>query len=770
MIKKLLILFVLVLMLPLGVGASMDNWTVYPSYHNATYCQVVGDKVYVLASGALYSYCKSDNEVRTYDKINTLSDIDIAHIRYSGFIDALVIVYTNANIDILYNDGSVYNISDFKNKSLPNKTINNIDIQGSIAYLSTAFGVVVLDLGNMEFENTYNTGLDTYCAYLYDGRLYTGTKSGFYCCDTSKNLLDKNNWEVLYPNYLVTALCELDGKLYCLISSFGVYTFTYKPRRLTPIVTNNGEKYQSMYRESDEIIAYAPNKVSVITSNNPVVTYMNNGSNHFAKDGSTYWDCKGYKGLVECGIADGGVVEVAMPIVPNSPIRNFSEFLSFTASGKLLVAGGNINYFGLLANDRAGTLMEYDYKDDRWVNFPEDTIKSLTGLKYQNICSVVEDPAESGHYFAGSFGNGLFEFRNGQFVQHYDFENSILESASPGNRKYVRVSSVKFDNEGNLWCVNTTNIANIVKVLKKDGQWVSLNYKDIEYMETIVKLCVDSRGWLWLTSMQAEPGLFCAKMNGTPLDTDDDVTKKILHKFTNQDGLSYDIYQLYDIVEDKNGAMWVGTNIGVFVIDNAEKFFNDGIFKQIKIARNDGTGLADYFMSGVYIKDIEVDGANRKWIGTNNNGIYLVSADGQETIHHFTTENSPLPSDCIESIAINDITGEVYIGTDKGVASYKSDAIAPAERLDKANIYAYPNPVRADYSGNISIVGLTHGCVVKIVDAAGFLVNEGESNGGMYSWNARNQRGERVASGVYYVLMYDSDGNEGVATKILITR
>ena len=206
------------------------------------------------------------------------------------------------------------------------------------------------------------------------------------------------------------------------------------------------------------------------------------------------------------------------------------------------------------------------------------------------------------------------------------------------------------------------------------------------------------------------------------------------------------------------------------MIDNPEKFFNEGVFKQIKIARNDGTGLADYFMSGVYIKDIEVDGANRKWIGTNSNGIYLVSADGLETIHHFTTENSPLPSDCIESIAINDVTGGVFIGTDKGIASYRSDAIDAADKLVKGNVYAYPNPVRADYSGNISVVGLTSGCNVKIVDAAGYLVNEGISNGGMYSWNGRNARGENVASGVYHVLTYDSDGREGVATKILITR
>ena len=198
--------------------------------------------------------------------------------------------------------------------------------------------------------------------------------------------------------------------------------------------------------------------------------------------------------------------------------------------------------------------------------------------------------------------------------------------------------------------------------------------------------------------------------------------------------------------------------------------FNNNVFKQIKVSRNDGTGLADYLLSGVYIKAIAIDGANRKWIGTNDNGIYLVSADGQETIHHFTTENSELPSNCIESIAVNNLTGEVFIGTDKGIASYTSDATRPAETLDENNIHAYPNPVRADYNGSIYITGLTKDCNVKIVDAAGYLINEGTSNGGHYNWDGRNSKGEKVPSGVYYILTYDENGDEGASAKILVTR
>lgn len=767
MIKRVLISFLFVLLLALEVKASDDNWTLYPSYHNATYCQVMGGKVYVLASGALYSYDKSDNEVRMYDKITTLSDINIAHIRYSSFINALVVVYSNANIDILYDDGAVYNISDFKNKQLPDKTINNVDIQGSTAYLSTSFGVVVLDLENMEFDNTFNTGLNTTCTYLFKDRLYTATQSGLYYCETGKNMLDNGNWEK-FNSTTLKALGALDGRLYCIASDGKLYEILSENNNLE-LVDGSG-KFNYLYSDGNALIVISSSSIVKLEGGiTQKLCNVNKKYDFILKNKETYWCCGGYAGLVEAAVENNTIVAKGLPLIPNSPIRNYCEYMKFTDSGKLLVSGGHVNYFDNIFY--SGTLMEYHCEDDRWINLPEDTIRSATGYSYVNICSVDEDPTEPGHYFAGSFGYGVYEFREGKFVKHYNHENTSLESASSGKYAYayVRVPTVKFDKEGNLWCVNT-DVKDVLKVLKKDGTWLSLNYKEIEYWATVVKPYVDSRGWLWLTAIQGDPGLFCAKRNNTPFDTSDDVTGKWLNKFTNQDGISYDIYQLYDIAEDKDGAIWVGTNIGVFVIDNPEKFFKDGIFKQIKIARNDGTGLADYFMSGVYIKDIEVDGANRKWIGTNSNGLYLVSADGQETICHFTTENSPLPSDCIESIAINNLTGEVFVGTDMGIACYRSDATAAAPSLDKNSIHVYPNPVRADYGGNISVVGLTHDCVVKIVDAAGYLVNEGVSNGGLYSWNGRNARGEKVTSGVYHVLTYDSDGNEGVATKILITR
>ena len=194
MIKRIFLLQ-LILLFSFFTKASVGDWTLYPSYHNVTHCEIVGNKVYVLASGALFSFNTKDNEVMTYDKLNCLSDIDITHIAYSNHINALVIIYSNANIDILYNDESIYNITDFKNSNVISKTINNISINKQLAYLSTEFGVVVLDLEKLEIKNTYSTGYNTLCTYLFKDKLYTGTVDGLFKCDTIKNMLDKNNWE-----------------------------------------------------------------------------------------------------------------------------------------------------------------------------------------------------------------------------------------------------------------------------------------------------------------------------------------------------------------------------------------------------------------------------------------------------------------------------------------------------------------------------------------------------------------------------------------------
>ena len=771
MIKKF---FAIAFILLLGVTAkaAIGDWKLHTAYCDATYCQIVGSKIYVLASGSLFTYDKEDGEVYTYDRINELSDYDITHIAYCKEIEALVIIYRNANIDILYSNGYVYNISDFKSKILPNKNINGIYINGTTAYISTGFGIVQLNLEKLEFTNTYNIGYNTYCSYIYDNHLYIGTENGIYKGAINDNLLDKANWSKINDSK-ISELNVFNGKLICFIDKKGV--FYINNNTLESIVTVSATRtYKYSYIKNDKIYIGWEGILTIVESNNSYKHYSTtSGTSFLAVDGDVLWNCRGIKGLVESKIIDGKLTDGENYILPNSPVRNYCEYMRFVSDDKLLVAGGTLNYFDITFYP--GTLMEYDYNNNKWKNLPEEKMREQTGVKYVNMCSIDEDPTEPGHYFAGSFGQGLYEFRNGELVAHYNHKNSPLESpipaTNPSSVNYVRVPRVEFDNEGNLWVVNTHS-ENIVKVRKKDGTWQSLYYKDIANAETMIEIMVDSRGWLWLTSLQGGdgPGLFCAKMNNTPFDTGDDQTKRWLNKITNQDGTSYTINQVYTIKEDKKGEIWVGTDAGMFVIKNPAKFFDDGIFTQIKVPRNDGTGLADYLFSGAIVTAIETDGADRKWVGTMNNGIYLVSADGLEMIHHFTTENSILPSNDIKSIAINNKSGEVFIGTANGIVSYMSDATVPEATLQESSVHAYPNPVKASYSGNISIVGLTYDCELKIVDAAGYLITEGTSTGGQFTWNGRNAKGEKVASGVYYVLMYDENGDESLATKILITR
>ena len=228
---------------------------------------------------------------------------------------------------------------------------------------------------------------------------------------------------------------------------------------------------------------------------------------------------------------------------------------------------------------------------------------------------------------------------------------------------------------------------------------------------------------------------------------------------------------VYCITEALDGSMWIGTNYGLFVSEEPSKAFdNDFHLSQIKVPRNDGSNLADYLLNGVSVKCVAIDGGNRKWIGTLDDGVYLISADGTETIERFTTENSPLISDEINDIAINGETGEVFIATSKGLCSYRGDATDPATSMISGNLKVFPNPVRPEYQGKVHITGLMSNSNVKIVSVAGKLVAEGTSIGGEFSWDCCMQNGRRVGSGIYYALCTDKDGKKGAVAKILIVK
>lgn len=251
-------------------------------------------------------------------------------------------------------------------------------------------------------------------------------------------------------------------------------------------------------------------------------------------------------------------------------------------------------------------------------------------------------------------------------------------------------------------------------------------------------------------------------------DYANDVLTKYGPKIINQDGTDIGASYIFSPTEDRDGNIWIGTNVGPVYLSASAIQSGSTYFTQHKVPRNDGTNYADYLLTGIDVRSIAVDGGNRKWIGTNANGVFLISSDNNTQISHFTTDNSPLPSNLIQDIAIDGTTGRVYFATDKGLCSYISDSTEPADEMTKDNVYAYPNPVRPDYTGPITITGLTYNADVKIVTSSGALVNSGRSTGGSYTWDGCDLNGKRVASGVYMVETATSTGEKGTVCKIAV--
>lgn len=764
-----LILFFLMSFVLVQAYPQNNRWTIYAAYHDASKCVSVGSKIYVLSDGGLYSYDYEDMDVVTYDKSGVLSDNGIFDISYCSEEKTLVIVYNNGNIDLLYDDGSVYNMTDFKNKTAGDKTINDIYVNGKNMYMSTNYGLLIVDIAERIFSKTYTLDYGINSVAVDGNFIYAATDNGVYKGNTADNLQDKSKWSVITKN-AIDEFIDFNGKLYSLTSS-GVFSIDKSTFAMTNI-SKFSAKYWSIC--NDMLLLSDASSLYSVGTDGKMTLLDGKGIRTADYAGNTYWCACGTDGLKGMSLKDGKFTENVSSVIPDSPMRNYSYFLRMTPENRLLVAGGSFNYNG---QSFPGTLMKYE--NQSWTCFDEETPIATVGKSlYVNVTDIAQDPNDSEHHFAGSASDGIFEFKDYKMVNHYDYRNSPLQSILPSSSRpnaYVWITGLEYDKDGNLWMLNNQTDT-IVRILKNDGKWAALYYSEIKDIPTLDQVLFDNRGWAWINCRRTTnnpvnyAGVFCVDTKGTLENTADD-SRKFITRFSNQDGVAYSPDLFNCIAEDLDGNIWFGTDKGPFVTYSPEDVFDNGFyFTQVKIPRNDGTNLADYLLSDVNITCITIDGGNRKWMGTSGNGVYLLSSDGIEMIEHFTTENSPLISDNIESIAIDGSTGEVFFGTDAGLVSYLGMATDPAGSLSDDNIKVYPNPVRPEYTGRVSITGLMRDTDVKIVSASGYLVNSGTSVGGEYTWDGKNKGGKRVASGVYYVLAADAEGNSGAVAKILVIR
>ncbi|MDP4278432.1 MAG: two-component regulator propeller domain-containing protein, partial [Bacteroidota bacterium] len=481
---------------------------------------------------------------------------------------------------------------------------------------------------------------------------------------------------------------------------------------------------------------------------------------------TTLYIASGSQGLLPFRQKNGQFVKDASAIVPNGPSQVFAWNAFFKDGIYYSTPGarwGDRNHID-------GDIMSFD--GENWsVLKGRDSIPYKTGCQFKDILNLAIDPNDNGHFFLTSWGEGLYEFRDSTFYKLHNQYNSSLITVLPG--PFCRVDGARFDHSGNLWVLNSTYglysgmSDTTLWALKPDGSWHGFYYANMPPAPTWGSILVTSLDQMWINSVRGiSYGIFVVDQNGTPWNTADDKTRWF-SSFPVEDNATLSPAAINCITEDKNGTIWIGTKEGPILATNPSNVFDtDFSFNRVLIPRNDGTGYGDYLLKDVWVTCITVDGANRKWIGTSENGLYLVSSDGLTTIHRFTTENSPLPSDHILSIAIHPETGEVFVGTSAGLVSYRSDAIEGKETYQAVRVF--PNPVKPSYSGQITVTGLKENSTVKITDLSGNLLVSGISLGGQFCWNGLNKQGKRVASGVYLVFCSSEDGTEYQTCKFMV--
>lgn len=449
------------------------------------------------------------------------------------------------------------------------------------------------------------------------------------------------------------------------------------------------------------------------------------------------------------------------PTGPRYPIMGFMRY----RNGKLYTSE-NSNW----DNGMPDCPQIYDIANDTWTILDNDdnAISSKTNMLFCDFFNIEVDPFNENHIMAAAHG-GIYEFLDGKFVKLLTDTNTPMTSAIKDMSFYVLPSAMKYTNDGTLWIALSQGTNNVSFLsLDRNNKWSDHSSSKWIYnnlsLAHVTSIITDSRGIIWWTNNHWWKPALC----GYDPATD---THYCYSTFLNEDNNNVSVLFVRCVTEDKDGNLWIGTNVGPLMLEKKNVKSGEEVqWQQVKVPRNDGTNYADYLLAGVDINCIMVDGANRKWFGTNGNGIYVIDSDNITQVANYTSTSSLLPSNVVKSMEANNATGEVYIGTEKGLCSYRSDATEPVDEMNEDDVYAYPNPVTPDYNGPITVVGLSFNADVKITTTSGHLVAQGRSNGGSFTWYGKDMSGKPVASGVYMVCVADEEGNKGVVTKIAIVR
>lgn len=738
----------------------VGTWTDHLVYSTSKNVAVGKEEVYSSTGSSILVYNKALSELHKLSTINGLSETGISAIAWSEENKTLVIGYTSTNVDILSNN-VVYNIADIQRKYIPGeKTINRIRISGKYAYLACSFGIVVIDLVKKEIHDTWKPVADGGVPDVFDvafgnNEIFAATSHGVYSGQlTNPGLSYFGSWNIVDglpdPGAKYTSVMFSGGNLYVnQQNSVSTGDYVYK------IVNGSSELLLNI--PGSRIVSFDTSDTGFVISSSSFINYYDVNGN-FRKTINSGWGTPSISQAVTDGddiwIADTGIgliygknMSVFNPLILPGPVSDIAYHIT-SYNGKTVISNGGTTSSW---NNTWRKLQLSIFENNSWSSIQSQTIS--------DPLRTLIDPDDPSHLFTTTWGGGLLEFRSGNLVHQYNDSNSPLQTIIPGS-PYVRTCGLAMDNKKNIW-ITQTEVPGSIKVLKPDGNWIVFP-RTID-APTIGDILVAQNGFKWIILPRGY-GLYVLDDNNTPENFNDDRATKMLIRSDDNNVIA----NVFSIAEDQEGNILVGTDQGPLVYYNTEDVFKEGYHAfRIRVPRNDGTNIIDYLLKTETITSIAIDGANRKWLGTLSSGVYLISPDGTKQIYNFNEQNSPLLSNTITSLAVDNMTGLVWFGTIKGIQSYRGNAVEGKPEF--SGVYAFPNPVRENYSGNVTITGLMRDTRIKITDVSGNLVFETTSDGGMATWDLSNYKGERVSTGVYIAFCSGPDGKSSI-TKILVIR
>lgn len=754
----------------IGIGEFRDH----VPFNNIVDIVVRGKVVYATSPYAIFSYNYEDYTLSRFSKINKISDVGITHIARHKGLDLIVIGYSNGNIDLMDKEENILNISDIKRKNIVgSKSINQITFKGNYAYFSCGFGIVVLDLIRKEIKDTYiigNNGNQTnvIATAFIDTTMYAMTTQSIkkISCN-NPNPAYFGNWATIHTN---------------TSSDLSYLNMLSWNNKLVIAMKKTGSKNDSLFYMANDVVFNLPypihkeiNQFNVTNNKLILLCYeeifiinenLNDTSLMFSYDVSdprkfpdanigVYTEDGKFLfiGDKRFGLIQDYYIWENYFIEPEGPYTAQVFRLSQSGNNICGAPGGYDGSFGNVFYNGGG----YVFSDEKWNSYNGVTTPPLDTIR--DVLECITHPDNPSRIYLASYFNGLYILENGNIVKTYTASNSDLPLCE-NIAGLTKVSALKFDKNKNLWLANS-GTSTILSVIQPNGTLTNFPLSSAYSTLTAGQIVIDDNDNK-IVALPRGQGILIYNENGTISNKTDDKFRKLT---TNAGSGALPSMNVSALAIDKDNKVWIGCDKGIAVIYNPENFFNGENFDAQQIIVETDSFPAP-LLETERVTAIAVDGANRKWIGTENSGVYFVSADGLKEILHFTTDNSPLFSNNITSIVIQPQTGEVFFGTEGGIISYRSTGTEGYS--DSINALVYPNPVKADYNGPIAIRGLVENAMVNITDIYGNLIYKTQAFGGQAVWHGKDKDGNRPDTGVYLVFVTNSDGSVSKVAKFML--